>query len=105
MSYSEIKEILKDCFLFFNFIHNYKVNKKMFSYGAIKIIYRSNEYKILPFDKDGHSIDNLCFYSSNNKNDYIEYSIKNDKKIIEIKSFDKWKFLDKFKVYTKIDFK
>ena len=92
MAYSEIKEILKDCFLFFYFIRNYTQNKKMFSYGGIKIIYRSNEYKILPLDKNGYNIDNLCFCSSNNKNDYIEYSVKNDKKIIQIKSFDKWKF-------------
>lgn len=104
MLYNDFKDILKDIISFLNNIKNYKINKNLFTYGGIKVIFHGGAYKIIPFDKNGHSINEKIYYSSLDKNDYLERAIIRDKKIITIKNFKEWKFFDKFKQYTKYGF-
>ena len=101
MLYNDFKDICKDIISFLSIIKNYKINKSLFTYGGIKIIFHSGAYQIIPFDKNGHSINEKIYYSSLDKNDYLERAIIGDKKIITIKNFKKWKFFNKFRHYTK----
>lgn len=104
MIYNNIKEILLDFINSVRFIRNYFINKKMFKYGGVKMIYSSNEFDITPFDNNYVGINDKIYRSSNNDNDYIMKAIPGDHYINPIESFSKWKFLNKFKPYYKIDF-
>lgn len=102
MLYNDFKDIYKDIISFFEFIKNYKINKSLFTYGGIKVIFNSGTYQIIPFDKNGHGINEKIYYSSLDENDYLERAIIGDIKVITIKNFKEWKFFDKFRQYTKI---